>query len=402
MTKTMKIFFIEKNLKEDFSKIIRARETPILTKFKKKRYIWTTFSKDQVDLNYNNSKVLLKMINVMIENIINQNIKIIRLDAIGYIIKDLKTTNFNHPKIHIILKILKRVIKVLNLKTLLLTEINNTQEENLKYLKKDEADLTYNFSLPPLILYSFIKQNTTKLKNYLKNNELMLNKNLLLNFTSSHDGIGLNPIKDILNEKDVNLLIKQVKKRNGKISYKKEKDKKIPYELNINFLCAITSEDQSVKQMEKIFLVSQALILCLKGIPLIYIHSLIGSSNKKNPKTNRDINREKLTYTNLKKRIEQNSIFQNYLNLIKIKNKEKAFSPKAKIKFLKSSGKIVMFLRGDEDEKILCVLNFSNKKIKQKIKSKKFKNLIKNEKIEINKEIEIKPYEFLWLKFIQQ
>ncbi|MEA2021590.1 MAG: alpha-amylase family glycosyl hydrolase, partial [Candidatus Caldatribacteriota bacterium] len=53
----------------DISSVIRARAHPLLTKFKRKSeeiYLWTTFSPDQIDLNYANEKVLIEVIDVIL------------------------------------------------------------------------------------------------------------------------------------------------------------------------------------------------------------------------------------------------------------------------------------------------------------------------------------------------
>ncbi|MFW8188713.1 sugar phosphorylase, partial [Klebsiella pneumoniae] len=71
-----------------------------------------------------------------------------------------------------------------------------------------------------------------------------------------------------------------------------------PYELNINFLSALTEPDDDIDMKARKFLAAQALLLSFIGVPAIYIHSLLGSENDLDGMhqsgINRRINRKKL------------------------------------------------------------------------------------------------------------
>lgn len=90
-------YFIAFDTKVDTSSVVRARSHPLLTKFERKGkevYLWTTFSSDQIDLNYRNEKVLLEVIDLILFYAIKKA-GIIRLDAIGHIWKKLGTSCIN-------------------------------------------------------------------------------------------------------------------------------------------------------------------------------------------------------------------------------------------------------------------------------------------------------------------
>ncbi|MFW6262822.1 MAG: alpha-amylase family glycosyl hydrolase, partial [Thermotogota bacterium] len=86
-------FFIVFHDDQRLSQVTRPRTTPLLTKFdtkQGKKLVWTTFSPDQIDLNYKNPKLLLKMIDILLLYV-EKGASLIRLDAIGYLWKEIGT-----------------------------------------------------------------------------------------------------------------------------------------------------------------------------------------------------------------------------------------------------------------------------------------------------------------------
>ena len=62
-------YFIEVNKDVDLSQVVRPRALPLLTEFMTpagEQAVWTTFSADQIDLNYQNPDVLLDMVDVLL------------------------------------------------------------------------------------------------------------------------------------------------------------------------------------------------------------------------------------------------------------------------------------------------------------------------------------------------
>lgn len=95
------------------------------------------------------------------------------------------------------------------------------------------------------------------------------------NFLASHDGIGINPARGILSSEEIERIIATVKDRGGLVSYKSNPDGSLsPYELNITFYDALadpTSEEISFQR----FLLAHAILIALRGVPGIYIHSYL-------------------------------------------------------------------------------------------------------------------------------
>lgn len=84
-------FFVSLPQDTDLTAVTRPRATPVLTEFEMadgtKTHIWTTFSADQIDLNFRNPNVLLKMIDVL-AFYLEEGAEYIRLDAVGFMWKE--------------------------------------------------------------------------------------------------------------------------------------------------------------------------------------------------------------------------------------------------------------------------------------------------------------------------
>ena len=93
---------------------------------------------------------------------------------------------------------MREVIHEVSPEVIIITETNVPHHENISYFGSgdDEAQMVYNFALPPLLLNSITCANTKKLSTWAKTLELPSNKVCFFNFTASHDGIGLRPVKE--------------------------------------------------------------------------------------------------------------------------------------------------------------------------------------------------------------
>ena len=150
-----KDYFLTVNSNFNVSKVIRPRDHQLLKKiniFKKSEYLWRTFSPDQLDMNFKNPAVLLRFIKIMI-NLINHGVTIFRLEAIAYLWKESGTKCINLRETHEIIKLLRIVCSLLNVESIIVTETNLPEKENISYFgNADEANWIYNFSLPPLLI----------------------------------------------------------------------------------------------------------------------------------------------------------------------------------------------------------------------------------------------------------
>ena len=180
-----KDYFLTVNSNFNISKVIRPRDHQLLKKidiFKKPEYLWRTFSPDQLDMNFKNPAVLLRFIKIMI-NLINHGVTIFRLDAIAYLWKESGTKCINLRETHEIIKLLRIVCGFLNVESIIVTETNLPEKENISYFgNADEANWIYNFSLPPLLIYSFLFENSSYLNRWNKKLPQTKKGNSYLNF----------------------------------------------------------------------------------------------------------------------------------------------------------------------------------------------------------------------------
>ncbi|MEA1884512.1 MAG: alpha-amylase family glycosyl hydrolase, partial [Thermotogota bacterium] len=277
-------FFIELESESGLSQVTRPRATPLLTSFETKngkKKVWTTFSSDQIDLNYKNPKLLLKIIDILLFYI-EKGASLIRLDAIGYLWKELATSCIHLTQTHEIVRLFRSIVDALNKNALLITETNVPHSENISYFGEgtNEAHMVYNFSLPPLILHAYLQQSSNELNQWVTNLEDPGLEATYFNFLASHDGIGLTPLKGLIKPDEVDSLVQKCLKNHGRISYKQNTDgTEVPYEMNINYFDALSDCSHSEEYNIKKFLGAYAVAISLKGIPGIYIHSLLGSQN---------------------------------------------------------------------------------------------------------------------------
>ncbi len=411
-----KDYFLTVNSKFNTSKVVRPRDHKLLKKikiFEKNDYLWRTFSPDQIDLNFKNPSVLLRFIKIII-HLINNGVTIFRLDAIAYLWKQNGTKCINLSQTHEIIKLLRVVTSLLNIQTLIITETNLPEKENLSYFgKNNEANWVYNFSLPPLLIHAFLFENSSYLNQWSRKLPSTKHGNCYLNFIASHDGIGIRPTEGILNEKTLSSFLKRLKKNGSKFSYRKvqNKSKKV-YEANITVFDALKKSDFDPKGLFFLerYISAHAIMISFEGIPAIYFNSLFGKSNDEAKYiitgNNRDVNRYKWNFNNITtklrdKKSKQSIFYRNIGALLEIKRKQKAFHPNASRFNINLGSKIFCFKRISKDKKqsIICMTNLSSK-----IQTPNFKKignyrdlLNSNLKFREGTSLILKPFQTVWL-----
>ena len=411
-----KDYFLTVNSKFNTSKVVRPRDHKLLKKikiFEKNDYLWRTFSPDQIDLNFKNPSVLLRFIKIIIY-LINNGVTIFRLDAIAYLWKQNGTKCINLSQTHEIIKLLRVVTSLLNVQTLIITETNLPEKENLSYFgKNNEANWIYNFSLPPLLIHAFLFENSSYLNQWSRKLPSTKHGNCYLNFIASHDGIGIRPTEGILNEKTLSSFLKRLKKNGSKFSYRKvqNKSKKV-YEANITVFDALRKSDFDPKGLFFLerYISAHAIMISFEGVPAVYFNSLFGKSNDEAKYiitgNNRDVNRYKWNFNNITtklrdKKSKQSIFYRNIGALLEIKRKQKAFHPNASRININLGPKIFCFKRISKDKKqsIICMTNLSSK-----IQTPNFKKiggysdlLNSNLKFREGNSLILKPFQTVWL-----
>jgi len=279
-------YFIEMDPDTDLAMVTRPRTSPLLSSVNTSegvRNVWTTFSDDQIDMNFRNPDVLLEFIDILLQYY-RRSARVVRLDAVAYLWKQVGTSCIHLPQTHHIVKLIRDVLDMVEPEALIMTETNVPHAENISYFGDgDEAHLIYQFSLPPLLLHALFAGNTRYLNQWARELEAMdLPRGCtFFNFTASHDGVGLRPLEGLVPMAEVDALVDEMLRRGGHVSRRLTPNGvESPYELNISYFDAFRHPDPAENQWHlNAFIVSQAVALSLKGIPAVYIHSLTATPN---------------------------------------------------------------------------------------------------------------------------
>ncbi len=363
----------------DLSQVVRPRALPLLTQFETTsgaKRVWTTFSSDQVDLNYQNPAVLLEVIDTLLYYV-SRGAEFLRLDAVAFLWKQIGTTCLNLPQTHQLVQLLRAVLDQVAPHVMLVTETNVPHADNLSYFGdgQHEAQMVYNFALPPLVLHTFRTASAATLARWASALTLPSTRATFFNFLASHDGIGLNPARGILTDAAIDALVKQTLAHGGFVSFKSNPDGTTsPYELNINYLDALSNPrtGEPDETLAARFITAQAIMLSLVGVPGIYFHSLFGSRSWRagvaQTGQNRSINREKCNLTLLENELAapaslRQRVFAAYAQLLRARASHPAFHPHGAMQVLSAGESVFALWRVSRDgaERVLCLHNVANR-----------------------------------------
>lgn len=336
-------FFFEASPEDDHSMVVRPRTTPLLQQVETSRgprHVWCTFSHDQVDLDFRNPDVLLEFLRIIRLHLDN-GVQIIRLDAVAFVWKEVGTPSIHLPQTHEIIKLLRTLCDFTIEPVILVTETNVPKAENLSYFgKRDEAHVIYNFPLPPLILHAMQSGSARHLVNWQRRMPPAPLGCAYLNFTASHDCIGMRPAEGLLSPEDQACMIDTVKQAGGLVSMRALPGVgEAPYELNTTFFDAMrrTFDGPDDHHIDR-FICSQTIVMSLEGIPAFYIHSLLATPNDlesvEKRGMNRAINRHRWNYDDLRDRLSdadtpQAQVMARLGARLSIRKRQTAFHPNA-------------------------------------------------------------------------
>ena len=317
-----------------------------------------------------------------------QGAQIIRLDAIAYLWKIPSTSCIHLPQTHAVVKLFRAILDLVAPTVLLITETNVPHEENISYFGNympahqhgDEAQLVYQFPLAPLVLHTFLSEDSSSLTGWADGLPDLHPGTTFLNFTASHDGIGVRPSEGLLRPDQIKALVDNTQNHGGQISYRSNPDgSQSVYELNITWYDALNNPNKPDLEMDiPRFLASQAIMLSLAGVPAVYVHSLLGSRNCTTCQTEtgraRSINREKFSLAELEKELSDPytlkfRVFEGYRHLLQIRKQQSAFHPNSQQYVLRLGADVFVALRGDEGKgRLLCITNVTSKPTEVEIK----------------------------------
>jgi len=361
------------------SQVTRPRARPLLTPVQTpsgQKLVWTTFSPDQIDLNYAEPAVLLRMIEILLLYV-ERGATLIRLDAIAYLWKIFGTNCIHLEETHRVVRLFRAVLDAVAPGVKIITETNVPHAENISYFGNgtNEAQMVYQFPLAPLIFNAIQTGRASHLSQWAAGLSLPSDQTTFFNFTASHDGIGLMPARGILSEAEIQDLVDQTLAHGGQVSYKTNPDgSQSVYELNISYFDALSDPKTDETQGTQVarFMLSQTIMLALVGVPGIYIHSLFGSRSWREGMAqtgrNRTINRQKFQRVELETELAdpdsiRHQVFHAYTHLLRQRAAHSAFHPHGRQRVILNNEALFILLRTAPDgrNKVLCIHNLSGR-----------------------------------------
>jgi len=368
-------YFLVVNPQTNLSQVVRPRPWPLLTPVETAhgtRHVWTTFSADQIDLNYANPAVLLEIVDLLLFYVA-QGAQLIRLDAIAYLWKEIGTPCIHLPQTHAVVKLFRAVLDEVAPGVLLITETNVPHAENIAYFGDgyDEAQLVYNFTLPPLTLHALLTGDGSRLTAWARTLRTPSPATTFFNFLASHDGIGVRPAEGWLSGEEIAALAETALAHGGRVStYARPDGSQAPYELNLTWYDALNDPHRPSEHDIPRFLASQVIMLTLAGVPGIYVHSLFGSRNCgacfARTGQPRSLNREKFAYPNLEARLSTPDdraarILAAYRHLLEVRALHPAFHPQAPQTVLDLGPALVALRRGAPEGPLYALVNLTDR-----------------------------------------
>ncbi|MBN1790804.1 MAG: hypothetical protein JW830_09925, partial [Bacteroidales bacterium] len=295
----------------------------------------------------------------------------------------------------------------------ILTETNVPNLENWSYFGDgDEAHMVYQFSLPPLLLHALFSGCAKYLNQWAFEIPALSANQTFLNYTASHDGIGVRPLEGLLPQKEIEELIGGMKGFGGIVSSKTNPDGSLsPYEINITYLDALKGDRNGTDSLqEDRFICSQTIMMSLQGIPAFYFNSLFGTSNDyegaRITGRARSINRKQWREDELDQQLSSDTIHTRIFNelsrLIRIRRECSAFHPNSLQKILATDERVFAFQRHNPEsgETIWCISNLTGKPIEiggvgEGVK--KGYDLISREKSGLSDRILMNSYQTKWI-----
>lgn len=345
-------------LQKDIDKIFLRRTEPFSTFTIRQtgeiEKVWTTFGKttpsEQIDLDIN-STITRKLLANFLSNFSINKVKMVRLDAVGYVIKKLGTTCFFvKPEIYEFLDWLSKISH--SMKIALLLEVHAEHEIQFELAKK--GYWIYDFILPYTILEAFINKSFTRLKEYLK-----VRPNNQFTMLDCHDGIPIKPdLNGLYRDEDAAKVVDTCLKRGANFSYIISPNHQDPNGLNVHQIrCSYYS---MLECNDTAYLAARAIQFFTPGIPQVYYVGLLAGKNDREAVNRtgegRDINRHNYTLEEIDQEVKR-EVVKKLIELIQFRNIHPAFNGEFSFGKCDESELILTWNEGDMFAKLIVNLN---------------------------------------------
>ncbi|GAA3553722.1 sugar phosphorylase [Microlunatus spumicola] len=366
-------FYLAEDPAFDTLRVVRPRTTPLFHPFVRRDgsvvQAWTTFGPDQVDVDVRTPAVLLELTDVLL-GYVGHGAGAVRLDAIGFLWKESGTTCLHLPQTHAVIRLWRVLLDALAPGALLLTETNVPHAENVSYFGdgSDEANLVYQFALPPLVLHSFVSGSAARLRGWADRIGPVSPTATWFNFLASHDGIGLRPTEGILDDDERAALVDRVLAHGGRVGLSRGPDgsEKV-YELNLTYLDALCTPAEAADPAVLVAkgLAAHSILLGVVGVPAVYVHSLLGTRpdlvGMAETGINRRVNRARLDADVLLDELDTDlrraGMFDGLRSLLAVRREQPALAPAATQQTLDLDDRVFAVRRRGGGQTLVCVTN---------------------------------------------
>ena len=311
----------------DILSIYRPRPTvpfsPILLLSGEKRLFWTTFNPEQIDIDVRHPKAEAYLDSIL-DKYKSAGIKMIRLDAVGYAIKEPGTSCFMIPETFEFISEL--TAKARNLGIEVLVEIHSHYLKQIEIARR--VDWVYDFALPPLVLHALYKADSRPLAKWLS-----MSPRNAVTVLDTHDGIGVIDVgaddidgtPGLLAPEEIDNLVETIHLQSGGQSKKATgaaANNLDLYQVNCTFLDALGGREDE-------YIIARAIQFFSPGIPQVYYVGLLGGTNDMEllarTGVGRDINRHYYTDDEIDTALNL-PLVQKLIELIRLRNSHPAFN----------------------------------------------------------------------------
>jgi sucrose 6(F)-phosphate phosphorylase len=284
--------------------------------------VWTTFGKqnpsEQIDLDVN-TEITRKLLAGFMANFSKQEVKIVRLDAVGYVVKKLGTSCFFvEPEIYGFLDWMTSLANSFGIE--LLPEVHS--HYSIQYKLAEKGHWIYDFILPYFILETLINKSSARLVGYLKTRP-----HKQFTMLDCHDGIPVKPdLDELVSSDDARKIVDICLQRGSNLSLifsdkHKSDDGFDVHQIRCSYYSVLNCNDDA-------YLAARAIQFFTPGIPQVYYVGLLaGENDAENVKSTgegREINRHNFTLAEIDKAV-QKPVVQRLLELIRFRNRYPAF-----------------------------------------------------------------------------
>lgn len=153
------------------------------------RWVWTTFNSFQWDLKYANPEVFRAMASEMLF-LANVGVEVLRLDAVAFIWKQIGTNCENLPEAHKLIQAFNSLCRIAAPSLVFKSEAIVHPDEVVRYISREECQLSYNPTLMALLWESLATRKTNLLEQSLSHRHPLPQGTAWINYLRGHDDIG--------------------------------------------------------------------------------------------------------------------------------------------------------------------------------------------------------------------